>query len=126
MSLICFKTSATTYGCVSNDTGYIYPNEAYGTTYEASPVAYVGTGDFCRPSYKGNCRIRSRVDCRQCTGPVNEGSNWNQDIWYYQAGKEYSYIDCPIDTEIGFLLIGVLGMGVFFIRKNKKLVINPY
>ena len=115
-----FNVNATyNYGCVSDDTKYIYPNEAYNGTFESTPVKYLGSGDYCQPTYVGTCRIRSRVDCRQCTGPFNEGSWYKQDIWYYQSGKEYRYLPCPIDSETGVLLMSSLTVGIFFIRRRK-------
>ena len=121
MCLVANIAIAQTIGCVSDDTGFIYPNNAYGTTYEASPVAVVGSGDFCRPSYKGACRIRSRTNCRSCTGPVNEGTWWRPDYWYYQSGKEYRYIDCPIDQNIAYILLCSGIIGVVYVKKQVKL-----
>ena len=117
--LLSYTAKATySYGCVSDDTKYIYPNEAYNGTFETSPVKYMGSGDYCQPTYVGTCRIRSRNDCRMCTGPYNEGSWYKQDIWYYQSGKEYRYLPCPIDGQTGFLLISTIGIGVIFIRRK--------
>lgn len=110
-----------TLGCVSDDTGFMYPNAAYGTTYEPTPVGVVGTGDYCRPTYKGNCRIRSRSNCRNCIGPVNEGSWWRPDYWYYQSGKEYRYIDCPIDKNVGYMVLCSGILGFILVRTQIKL-----
>lgn len=111
---------AQSIGCVSDDTGFMYPNAAYGTTYEPTPVGVVGTGDYCRPTYKGNCRIRSRSNCRNCTGPVNEGTWWRPDYWYYQSGKEYRYIDCPIDTNVAYIMMCSSVVGFVWLRRRVK------
>lgn len=114
-----FSVNAQTYyGCVSNDTGLIYPDEAYGTTYEPNNAQTPGVGNYCSPKYKGNCRIRSRTQCRGCGSRVNEGSMWNPDYWYYQPGYEYSYVPCPIDSYIPDMLLAISGVGFFFIRKR--------
>ncbi len=112
--LLSFKSSATyTWGCVSDDTGYIYPNNAYGTTYETTPVVYsAGSGAYCSPTYYGTCRIRTTTQCRQCTTrPDSNG-------WYYQSGREYYYYQCPIDDYVGLIIVAVAGVGALAIRKG--------
>lgn len=114
LCLLSFKGFATyTWGCVSDDTGYIYPNDAYGTTYESTPVVYTsGTGAYCNPTYYGTCRIRTTSQCRQCT------TKPDKDGWYYQSGREYYYYPCPIDDYVGLILVAVAGLGVLAIRKG--------
>lgn len=109
---------AQSIGCVSNDTGFMYPNNAYGSTYEPSPVGAVGVGDYCRPTYQGNCRIRSRSNCRNCTGPVNEGTWLRPDYWYYQSGKEYRYVECDIDTNLPYILLSSGVLGFMLLRRK--------
>lgn len=112
------SNAQTSYGCISNDTGLIYPDNAYGTTYEPNNAQTPGVGDYCSPKYQGSCRIRSRNDCRGCGPRVNEGTNRNPDYWYYQPGAEYSFVPCPIDDYIPFILLAVGGTGFLFIRKR--------
>lgn len=106
------------YGCVSNDTGLIYPDNAYGSTYEPNDAQMPGVGNYCSPKYQGSCRIRSRNDCRGCGPRVNEGTNRYPDYWYYQPGARYSYVACPIDDYIPFVMLAVGGAGFLFIRKR--------
>lgn len=106
------------YGCVSNDTGLIYPDNAYGSTYEPNDAQTPGVGNYCSPQYEGSCRIRSRSDCRGCGPRINEGTNRNPDYWYYQPGAEYSFLACPIDSYIPNILLMVSGIGFLVIRKK--------
>lgn len=98
------------YGCVSNDTGLIYPDNAYGTTYEPDDAQTPGVGNYCSPKYQGSCRIRSRTRCRGCGNEING--------WYYQPGAEYSFLACPIDSFIPNVLLVISGAGFLFIRKR--------
>lgn len=114
-----FSVSAhSNYGCVSDDTGLIYPNYVYGSTYEPINPQTPGVGDYCSPRYEGSCRIRSRSDCRGCGPRVNEGTRNNPDYWYYQPGKEYSYMACPIDKDIPLILLLTSGVGFLIVRKK--------
>lgn len=113
--LLSFKGFATwtASGCISDDTGYLYTGYASGNTYETTPVVYeTGTGIYCNPTYNRVCRIRTKSPCRQCT--TNPDSNG----WYYQSGKEYYYMACPIDDYVGLILVAVAGLGVLAIRKG--------
>lgn len=116
---VCSSKAQSYYGCVSNDTGLIYPNNVYGSTYEPYDAQSPGVGNYCSPKYEGSCRIRSRTKCRGCGEAVNEAKWWQTpDWWYYQAGNEYSYVACPIDDYIPFILVAIAGTGFFFIRNK--------
>jgi hypothetical protein len=108
----------TYYGCVSNDTGLIYVNEAYGNTYEPTNAQTPGVGNYCGPQYVGSCRIRTRSQCNGCGPKINEGTSKNPDYWYYQPGNEYSYVACPIDDYIPAALLLVGSTGFLFIRRR--------
>lgn len=108
---ICSSNAQYIYGCVSDDTGLIYPDLAYGTTYETSNPSQPNQGDFCKPKKVGECRMRVKFDCRGCTGPDRNG-------WYYQAGTLTRFVECPIDDYIPFILIAIAGTGFLFIRKR--------
>jgi|GEM_PF-1668842 len=121
----------TVIGCVSDDTGYLYTGPAgvnsprpggYGPAYETTPVvtdAQLGTGIYCSPTYLGVCVIRSKTQCRQCTGPYDYNSSWwATDNYYEQAGKLYGYMNCPLDDYAGLLLVLAGGAGFFILRKT--------
>ena len=118
----------TVTGCVSDDTGFLYTGFSgvtrtggYGPAYEATPVvttAQLGTGIYCSPTTIGNCVIRARADCRQCTGPYDYKDGKGEDMWYEQKGKLKGYMLCPIDDYIGFILVAMAGIGFVCIRKN--------
>lgn len=122
--------SYTVIGCVSDDTGYLYTGAAgvnsprsggYGPAYETTPVvttAQLGSGIYCSPVTIGNCVIRTRSQCSQCTGPYDYDSSRNKDMWYEQAGKLKGYMQCPIDDYIGFMIAGIGGLGFIAIRKR--------
>lgn len=120
ISIFSFTAKAQTSasGCVSDDTGYLYTNNAYSYYYETTPVVTsFGTGLYCSPTVVGTCYIRSRSNCRDCTGPYNFGSNRNPDYWYLQSGKKTNYVACPIDDYVG-VLIAIAGVGVVLLRRN--------
>ena len=99
------------YGCVSDDTGLIYPDLIYDTTYQTSNPSQPNQGDFCKPKRVGSCRMRVSFKCSECTGPDRSG-------WYYQAGSLTRFVECPIDDYIPFMLVLVSGAGFLFIRKG--------
>jgi len=124
----------TVIGCVSDDTGYLYTGPAgvnsprpggYGPAYETSPVVtsgQLGTGMYCSPVTLGNCVIRTKSDCRDCTGPYDyDSSKWNTDKYYEQAGKLKGFMQCPIDDYIGYMLVAIAGLG--FVAIKRKLIL---
>ncbi|MES2417977.1 MAG: hypothetical protein V4541_07290 [Bacteroidota bacterium] len=120
------KASYSAMGCVSDDTGWLYPDNAYvtredgyGPSYSTSTVITTfGFGNYCSPQRGGRCVIRSRNDCRDCTGPYDyDSSKRGKDMWYEQKGRIYTYMACPIDDYAGLLLAGVAGIGLFFLRR---------
>lgn len=132
--LLCTNTHAQSYtvtGCTSDDTGYLYTGPAgtnsqrpggYGPAYEVSPVvnvAHIGTGIYCSPVTIGNCVIRTRSQCPQCTGPYDyDPAKKAKDMYYEQAGKLKGYMACPIDDYIGLMLVEVGGLGFVMISKR--------
>ena len=122
LNVISLSVSAhwTASGCVSDDTGNLYTGLAYGTTFETTPVVLepnLGKGIYCAPTYGGTCRIRTKTRCTECTTRPDENG------WYYQSGKMYYYLACPIDDYIGYLLIPIAGLGFSIIRKSKLAII---
>lgn len=123
----------TVTGCTSDDTGYLYTGPAgvnsprqggYGPAYETTPVvttAQLGTGIYCSPVIIGNCVIRTKSQCRQCTGPYDYLAGKGTDYYYEQAGKLTGYYNCPIDDYIPLLSILIAGLGFIFIRKTTLL-----
>lgn len=104
------------YGCVSDDTGLIYPNLISGTTYDTTNPTQPNQGNFCSPKVVGTCRMRVSFRCSKCTGPDRSG-------WYYQSGTLTRFVECPIDDYIPFMLILVAGTGGLFIR-NKGFIFS--
>ncbi len=99
------------YGCVSDDTGLIYPDLISGTTYDITNPTQPNQGNFCSPRRVGTCKMRVSFKCSECTGPDKKG-------WYYQAGTLTRYVECPIDDYIPFMLISIAGVAVLFIRNK--------
>lgn len=130
--LLSFNVSATytVIGCVSDDTGYLYTGPSgvnsprsggYGPAYEVSPVVtsgQIGTGMYCSPTYMGLCVIRTRSQCRDCTGPYDYQAGKGTDNYYEQAGKLKGYMMCPLDDYTGFILSAIGGLGFLMIRKK--------
>lgn len=120
----------TVTGCVSDDTGYMYTGPAgvnsprpggYGPAYETTPVVtsgQIGTGIYCSPVTIGNCVIRARSKCSECTGPYDYKVGTGTDYWYEQAGKLKGFYNCPIDDYIGYMVVAIAGLGVFALRRN--------
>ncbi len=120
----------TVIGCVSDDTGYLYTGPAgvnsprsggYGPAYETSPVVtagQIGSGIYCSPTVLGNCVIRTRSQCRDCTGPYDYQPGGGKDMYYEQAGKLTGYMDCPVDDYVGLMLAAVGGLGFVMVRKK--------
>ncbi len=130
---VLLNTSAqatyTVIGCTSDDTGYLYTGptgvnspRGYGPAYNTTPVVttgQIGTGIYCEAATLGNCVIRTRSQCRDCTGPYDyDTSRKGTDWWYEQAGKLKGYVMCPIDDYVGLMLAAIGGLGFFVIRKN--------
>lgn len=140
ITLILFSINAysqyTVVGCVSDDTGYLYTGSAgvtsahgswYGPAYETTPVVtsgQIGTGMYCGAVDLGNCVIRSKSQCRQCTGPYDYKAGWGTDYYYEQAGQLTGYMMCPIDDYAGFLLFAIGGAGFYFVRRKKLLILS--
>jgi hypothetical protein len=135
LALVALSTKAystyTVIGCVSDHTGYLYTGPAgvnspryggYGPAYETSPVVtsgQIGTGIYCSPVTLGNCVIRTKSQCTQCTGPYDyDSSRKREDYYYEQAGKLKGFMMCPIDDYVGFIVAAMAGLGVIFIRKS--------
>ncbi|SFG92918.1 hypothetical protein [Pedobacter insulae] len=125
----------TVIGCVSDDTGYLYTGPAgvysprpggYGPAYETSPVVtsgQIGTGIYCAPVSMGNCVIRTKNNCRDCTGPYDyDPSKKGQNYYYEQAGRLKGFMQCPIDDYVGFMVAAMAGLGFLFIRRSNLLV----
>ncbi len=138
LALIALSTEAhstyTVIGCVSDHTGYLYTGPAgvnsprpggYGPAYETTPVvtaAQLGTGIYCSPVSMGNCVIRTRSQCTQCTGQYDyDTSRKREDLWYEQAGKLKGYMMCPIDDYVGLIVAAMAGLGFLFIRRSALL-----
>lgn len=119
----------TVVGCVSDDTGYLYTGQSgvnsprgYGPAYEPNPVVtsgQIGTGNYCRPTTLGNCVIRTKSRCSECTGPYDYMAGYGTDYYYEQSGKLVGYVMCPVDDYAGLLLVLVGGTGVYFLRRRK-------
>ncbi|RYG20879.1 MAG: hypothetical protein EOO07_04110 [Chitinophagaceae bacterium] len=122
--------SYTVIGCVSDDTGYLYTGPSgvyspryggYGPAYETTPVVtsgQVGTGIYCAPVVLGNCVIRTKTKCSECTGPYDYQSGYGTNYYYEQAGKLKGFMNCPIDDYIGLMVVAIGGIGFVLIRKN--------
>jgi hypothetical protein len=123
----------TVVGCVSDDTGYLYTNASginsprgswYGPAYETNAVitsGQIGSGMYCRPTDLGNCVIRSKSRCTECTGPYDYRAGYGTDYYYEQAGQLTGYVLCPIDDYAG-LLVGLVGGAGFYFLRRRKLV----
>jgi hypothetical protein len=124
-------SSYTVIGCVSDDTGYLYTNPAgvnsprgssYGPAYETSAVVtsgQIGSGIYCHATDLGNCVIRTKSKCTECTGPYDYKPGGGTDNYYEQSGQLTGYLSCPLDDYIGFLLVIVGGAGFYYLRKKK-------
>jgi hypothetical protein len=133
--LLFFSVNAystyTVTGCVSDDTGYLYTNPAgvnsprgswYGPAYETNAVVtsgQIGSGIYCLATDLGNCVIRSRSRCTECTGPYDYKAGGGTDYYYEQSGQLTGYLMCPIDDYVGFLLVLIGGAGFYYVRKKK-------
>ncbi|MEJ5992818.1 hypothetical protein WG904_00210 [Pedobacter sp. Du54] len=123
-----YSQSYTIIGCVSDDTGYLYTGPAgvnsprgYGPAYETTPVVtsgQIGTGIYCSPVVLGNCVIRARSRCTECTGPYDYQSGKGTDYWYEQAGKLKGFTNCPLDDYVGLMMLVVGSAGFVMIRRN--------
>jgi len=125
----------TVTGCVSDDTGYLYTNPSgvnsprgswYGPAYETNAVVtsgQIGSGMYCRPADLGNCVIRTKSRCTQCTGPYDYNAGYGLDYYYEQSGQLTGYTMCPLDDYIGFLLVIVGGVGFYYLSKRN--IIRP-
>jgi hypothetical protein len=133
--LLFLSTSAysryTVVGCVSDDTGYLYTNPSgmnsprgswYGPAYETSAVVtagQLGYGNYCRPTNIGNCVIRTKSRCTECTGPYDYLAGWGSDYYYEQSGQLVGYYACPIDDYVIYIIGAMAITGFFFIRKRQ-------
>ncbi len=127
------QSNYTIIGCVSDDTGYLYTGPAgmnspryggYGPAYETSPVVtsgQIGTGIYCGPTTLGNCVIRSKTRCTECTGPYDYQSGWGTNYYYEQAGKLKGFMLCPIDDYVGLMVVAMGGFGFVLIRRRSNL-----
>ncbi|MFD0941513.1 hypothetical protein [Pedobacter boryungensis] len=121
----------TVIGCVSDDTGYLYTGPSgvnsprgswYGPAYETSPVVtsgQIGSTIYCSPAALGNCVIRTRSRCTECTGPYDYKIGGGTDYYYEQSGQLTGYMTCPLDDYIGFLMLIVGGISFYYLRRNK-------
>ncbi len=120
----------TAIGCVSDDTGYLYTGSAgvnspryggYGPAYETTPVVttgQIGTGIYCNAKTLGNCVIRTKTRCTECTGPYDYQAGYGTNYYYEQAGKLKGFMLCPIDDYVGLMVIAMGGLGFVAIRKK--------
>ncbi len=116
LSLVSLNLSAhwTASGCVSDNTGNLYTDQAYSNplTFETSPrilEGNLGYGNYCAAYTAGTCRIRSSSSCNGCTKSGN---------WWYQSGVMTYYLACPIDDYAGLIAMSVAGLGFILIRRN--------
>lgn len=126
---LSFNANAQTgvSGCVSDDTGNLYPvfsgvtrNGGYGPAYNLTPVISKTTlSGYCFPVRGGRCVIRTRSGCSECTGPYDyDSSKDGKDMWYEQSGRIYTYMPCPIDDYAGLLVLAATGLGFVVLRKR--------
>jgi hypothetical protein len=116
-------SSYTVIGCVSDDTGYLYTNPAgvnsprgawYGPAYETNAVVtsgQIGTGIYCKSADLGNCVIRTKSRCTECTGPYDYRAGYGTDYYYEQSGSLIGYMNCPLDDYTSILLLTIGGIG---------------
>ena len=107
-----FTTNAqSALGCVSTDTGLIYPDKISGKIYDITNPTQPNQGDFCDPQPAGSCQMRVSFQCRACTGPDKNG-------WFYQEGFRYRFYECPIDDYIPYITLIAGGFGFILIKKK--------
>lgn len=126
------QATYTVIGCVSDDTGYLYTGPAgvnsprpggYGPAYETSPVVtsgQLGTGIYCNARTLGNCVIRTKSKCTECTGPYDYQAGSGTNYYYEQAGKLKGFMACPLDDFAGLMVAAMGGIGFVLIRKKQR------
>lgn len=128
LGLLTFNAHAqiSASGCVSDDTGNLYPSptgvtrsSTSGPAYNVTPVTSAAiVSGYCFPARGGRCVIRTKSDCSGCTGPYDYNPGSGKDMWYEQTGRMYTYLPCPIDDYAGLLVLAATGLGFVVLRKR--------